>query len=758
MLSFEEIQGLVRKALNEGAAEGSHCYIVDQYPDSVVYEQSGKYFKRAYAIADDKVTLGEPTAVQKQVSYVPVPLQAAGEFLAAVGDPQSEDYGYTWRIQIVKYGPAKKRPINWPREPLAAAIPLYEGARVFCLNDTQHVTPKDRPCGKSAREIVGWVKNVADTGTALEADFEILHSAKWLRDTVVDAFNRGKPDLLGFSHDVDAVATTKMVAGRKVKEPVTITGVEIDVVYDPTNEGKFLRMAAAGHEDEENEMRNKLLAALQKTRPDLAAQVTDQTTDDQLVQMVAAAAVKAGGGDEGNEQLVAAVVKGLRETLAAQGTNEDVRTVKLVACGLQLRDELGQSKLPEPVQQKLRKQFEGKVFEVATLQAAIKTEKEVLDALTGSGLVAGAGDVRVGRDSTEKLQAAVDKLFGVQVSDNFKDIPGFRGLRAAYVEMTGDAEISGVLNPDQARRMQAAYGTTSFAYVLGNTLYRRMVQDYREIGDYGVSRLVGPNIRNAVDYRTMESVRVGYYGDLPDVNPETEDYPDLGEVGDEEISYALNGKGGNITVTRRMILNDDVRVLTKIVSRLPRASRRTKAKRAWSKFIGNATYKGDNKAVFHADHANLGSTAYGIASALAARNALMKATEPGSGERINLRPVTVAFPTELFGIVKNVNEFQPQAVTVDNGNSMYGYFKPDGLVEVPFMTDATDWMMFADPYEVDILEMAFLNGQQEPQMLVADNPTVGQMFVADKMQYRIRDEYEVEIIDYRGCYKAVVAG
>ena len=235
------------------------------------------------------------------------------------------------------------------------------------------------------------------------------------------------------------------------------------------------------------------------------------------------------------------------------------------------------------------------------------------------------------------------------------------------------------------------------------------------------------------------------------------DYPDLGEVSDEEISYALNQKGGIITITRVMIINDDMRAVQKIVGRLPRAARRTLAKRCWNKFVGNATYKGDSKAVFHADHGNLGSTAYGITSALAAKTAFAQQTEPDSGERLMLRPVTVAFPSELYGIVKNVNTYNPQAVAIADGNSMYGFFQPDGLIECPFMTDANDWMMFGDPNDCEILELAYLNGQSEPEMFVADQPANGQMFVADKIQYKIRHEYEAEIADYRNAYKAVVA-
>ena len=58
--------------------------------------------------------------------------------------------------------------------------------------------------------------------------------------------------------------------------------------------------------------------------------------------------------------------------------------------------------------------------------------------------------------------------------------------------------------------------------------------------------------------------------------------------------------------------------------------------------------------------------------------------------------------------------------------------------------------------EVEIIEIAHLNGVEEPQMFVADNPSEGQVFMADKIRYKIRDEYEVEIADYRGVYKAVV--
>lgn len=438
--------------------------------------------------------------------------------------------------------------------------------------------------------------------------------------------------------------------------------------------------------------------------------------------------------------------------------SDEMKKLQRLTCAALLQSELNVCQLPPAIKTKLQKQFAGKDFQMTELQAAINLEKETLDQLTASGAVHGLGSMRasVGIESIDRYQAALDGLFRVPTPGNKGYIAPFTGLRAAYVELTGDADVTGVLQPEQLRRMQAAYSDATFASVLGNTLYRKVVNDYREISDYGVSRLVGNNIRNARDFRTLESVRIGYYGDLPTIDTDNEDYPDLGEVSDEKIEYALLEKGGIITINRRTIINDDVRLIDRIVSRLPRAARRTVARKVWAPFLTNANYKGDNKAIFHIDHGNLGSATYSIAAAEAARTALFKQTELDSGEVLGLRPTTVSFPSDLRGLVTNVNNFNPQAVTVENGNSMFQYFKPEGLLENPFMADANDWMMFADPFEVEIVELAFLNGQQEPQMLVANNPAVGQMFVGGRIQYRISHDFNSEVVDFRGAFKSVV--
>ncbi len=686
-------------------------------------------------------------------------LMLIGQLMAAKA---GDSTGFKWAVRVAAFGPDLNGNY-WDKAVLTAALERFEGAKVFALKEAQHQAKPHR-YGKSVHDLVGILSNCTAAADGIYADLTILPAASWLRDNLVGCAELGLENVLGLSVDVAGKLGTKMEGGRKMPMLTSINNVTVDVVYDPVAKGEFLKMAAARQTgQEEDHMLQTLLAALKVKRPDLYTQITEgmtagTITEEQAINMVAAATVSDAGGDAANEKLVAALVAGIKETMTAAGSTE-LNQVKLLTCSLTLDRELANSKLPEAAQENIRAAYTGQLFETATLQASIKSTKEMLDKLNASGSSSGAGDARVtvGREGYDKLQAAFDGMLGVQLADNMRDVPIFTSLRAAYIEMTGDTEINGVLNPAQLRRMQAAYGDTTFAYALGNTLYRRLTQDYRGFSDYGVSRLVGNNIRNATDFRPLQSVRLGYYGDLPTIDTDNQDYPDLGEVSDEKIEYALKEKGGIITINRRTIINDDLRAVQKIIGRLPRAARRTIARTVWTPFLTNATYKGDNKAIFHADHGNLGSTAYGITTAQAAKNAMFVQTEPDSGERIGLVPVTVSFPSELDGLVTNVNNFNPQAVAVENGNSMFNFFRPEGLFKNPFMTDANDWMMFADPNECEIVELAYLNGQQDPVMLVADNPANGQMFVGGRIQYKIMHDHNAEVVDYRGAFKAVVA-
>jgi hypothetical protein len=78
----------------------------------------------------------------------------------------------------------------------------------------------------------------------------------------------------------------------------------------------------------------------------------------------------------------------------------------------------------------------------------------------------------------------------------------------------------------------------------------------------------------------------------------------------------------------------------------------------------------------------------------------------------------------------------------------------------PLFTDATDWGVHVAPGAAgrESILIDFLQGREEPEFFLADQPTVGQAFLGDKIQYKIRHEYGGDIQDFRGATKNVVAG
>ena len=71
--------------------------------------------------------------------------------------------------------------------------------------------------------------------------------------------------------------------------------------------------------------------------------------------------------------------------------------------------------------------------------------------------------------------------------------------------------------------------------------------------------------------------------------------------------------------------------------------------------------------------------------------------------------------------------------------------------------DKNDWAVSADPNDIPTVEIAFLDGEEEPQVFIQDSPTQGSMFANDTITYKIRHIYGGNVLDYRGLYKAVVA-
>lgn len=687
--------------------------------------------------------------------------------IAAIGDPASEDYGYEWDIQFIKYGLGVDGRINWPKEKIVAAFPVFDGAKVFALGISQHL-PDSGQYGKSARDIVGWISNPVDMGDSAGARFHILKSAKWLRDGALDSAARGNPDLFGFSiHVTDGKAGKKMLNGKQVVEPLTISKVEVDVVHDPTNEGKFLKMVAARMtiegDQKEATMKLKLLAALKQQRPDLKASIEaleakgDAITEDEILTLQAAAmvapatgAAKPSTGDqvvETLQKLLASIdtrAQAQVGDLIAKTTKKFDDAEKMLACATLLVTDLQASGLVDVSRERVRSQFEGKIFEAAALTAAIKAEKEYVDKLTGSGAIDGMG-------MRASVMGGGPERSTEMLSDFFKGKNGQHSIRAVYAAITGDTRVTGRIQ--DAHRLKASINTTTFDQIFADAVHKQMIEDYTMVAPDDWRKIV--KVVPLSDFKTVHRIRKGGYGNLP-VVLEGADYLALTTPGDEEQSYAPTKKGGTEDLTIEAIKNDDAGGVRDIPMNLAKAAKQTLREFVFvDLFSSNPTMGYDATALFHSDHGNLGSAALDATALTARRQAMAKQTRLSNGNRLNVRAKYLLVPVDLdktaFDLTAKPGDFTPTAADYTRT------FQIEPIV-VPEWTDATDWGLAADPILCPTIEIGFVDGNEEPQIYVQDLPNVGSMFNADKMTLKVRHPYGGVNLDHRGVDKSVVAG
>lgn len=251
------------------------------------------------------------------------------------------------------------------------------------------------------------------------------------------------------------------------------------------------------------------------------------------------------------------------------------------------------------------------------------------------------------------------------------------------------------------------------------------------------------------DFRTQERTRFGGYGDLPIVN-EGDPYAALTSPTDEKATYAIQKRGGTEDLTIEMIANDDVGAVQQIPRKLARAAKRTVSRFVLDFIKDNPTIY-DALAWFHATHNNLASAALDAAAVSAGRIAMKQQPEKNSNARIGIGPRFLWVPDELeetaFDLFRrdtNLDETFVQSLSL-------------AIRPVWYWTDVNDWAITADPNDVPIIEVGFFQGQEEPELFIQDNPSVGSMFSNDKTTYKIRHIYGATVVDFRGAYKSVVA-
>jgi phage major head subunit gpT-like protein len=340
----------------------------------------------------------------------------------------------------------------------------------------------------------------------------------------------------------------------------------------------------------------------------------------------------------------------------------------------------------------------------------------------------------------------------VGVSAEGRDFSGMRLDRMAeeYFTQAGMGKRVRGLSPDRmaeftlirSRAISGGHGTTDFSSILANVADKRLRQAY-DASPSGWKAIATRS--SATDYKPMSRVQLGEYPALTKVLPGAE--YEKGTIGESGETYSIAKYGKRIAFTREAMANDDLSAFDRLPQLAGRAAMELENDLAWAIITDNAAM-GDGTALFHADHGNLetgGGSALASAGLTAARLAMRLQTGI-NGQRIGVTPrwliVPAALETEAQELTTNFNP-----VTSGGVNPFMSAF--EGIIVEPRLDadSATAWYVAAAPAQLDVLEYAYLQGNDGPMIETREG------FEVDGLEMKVRHEFGVAALDHRGILK-----
>lgn len=287
--------------------------------------------------------------------------------------------------------------------------------------------------------------------------------------------------------------------------------------------------------------------------------------------------------------------------------------------------------------------------------------------------------------------------------------------------------------------------TSDFPILLENSMHKALQSAY------AVAALTWRRfckVGSVSDFRAHPRYRVGSLSNLDSIN-ELGEFKNKTIPDGEKSSITAGTKGNIINLSRQAIINDDLGAFVGLASAFGRAAARTIESDIYALLALNAGLgptMSDTYSLFHANHNNLTTgAAISMAALEVDRVALASQKDVGGNDYLDLMPAVLLVPMALGGTARGIigAEYDPSTTGKIQAPNIVKNMVRD-VVDTPRMT-GTRRYLFADPNEAPVLEVAFLDGQQDPYLEVQGG------FEVDGAAYKVRLDYGTGAIDYRGA-------
>lgn len=703
-------------------------------------------------------------------------------FIREGSNPDKNQY----RMLVIREGLSGNRNL-WKGDVLDKAHKLLEGRPIYL--DHAAGAERGQPAPRSIADRVGWwsdstyVKDLSvgeQKVNGIVATANILESSAhpWLSGMIREALQKGQPNIVGVS--IDAPVQGKIRPGtdgklfRDIESIVAFASA--DIVAEPGAGGQPLAVLEGLLRDEEiMELEGLTLEQLREARADLYEQIVASATPPAPQTIVETPPPPPAPQQQDDS----------RVSEALNLLNEATNRIALREQGLALEAMIAASGLPSAVADVIRAEAGTTLRETADLQAIVDKYVAVGRAvatesisLTASTLIPFHGVSAIEGQTTpvDQVRAALDEWFynpDPEMKGKYRPI---ESIKSFYVAVTGDASggLDGhydakesVLGNYLNMRVQEALpgqthivggSTITLPSLMGLSMNRALTKKYQAQRLWWEPIVDKKRLNN---FKEQERTRLHSFGSLTERPVGTEEYTEL-DWGETKETYTPTGYGNLVPVNRRGFINDDLEGLRRIPTLLGESAGYTINEKVAQLFLANSgagVALTDGNPVFHAAHQNNKLTAALDQTSLEAAIVLAAGMTNDASKSIGWQLKHLLLPNALMPTGYRLTQSDRTPGTANNDpNFIKSQWGVSNVIYVPqFNSDANNWYAMADPSEIVLIEVGFILGREEPEFFIQNGPTEGIVFTNDVINFKVRHEYGLDFLDYRGAVASIVA-
>ena len=308
----------------------------------------------------------------------------------------------------------------------------------------------------------------------------------------------------------------------------------------------------------------------------------------------------------------------------------------------------------------------------------------------------------------------------------------------------GGVSVKGMDKMEVAGRAITS-STSDFTVLLQDVINKTLLSNYQAVTDSWRKFCMTGSVN---DFREHKRLRMGSFGRLDKIG-ENGEYLNKAIPDAEQQGIIATTFGNTINVSRKMLINDDLDGFARLASMLGRAAARSIEIDVYALLASNPMMK-DGIALFDAAHGNLVTASAPSALTFDAMRVLMaRQKDPSGNDFLDLRPSNLLIGIGQGGNARVINDalYDPDTANkLQKPNLAHGIF--NNIIDTARIT-GNEFYAFAAPEEEPTIEVAFLDGMQEPFMEQTQSSGV------DGVTWKVRLDYGVGAIGWRGVVKNV---